>query len=153
MRSLRTLRAPMLLMARSHASSSILSVSCPPLTVPRAKLMISSSPNRPSFRISRKFDHRLHVRSAALFDRPRNRKVAKEFSSRGMVMVSASAEEWKARLGIWIHSFSMDREVPKRFSKSAIDSSVRTGHLLEDMVGKEGKSGFGIQSFVPRVSF
>ena len=61
-----------------------------------------------------------------------------------MVIVSASAEEWKARLGIWIQYFSMDREVPKRFSKSAIDSSVRTGHLLEYRVGKESKSGSGI---------
>ena len=61
-----------------------------------------------------------------------------------MVIVWASAEEWRARLGIWIYSFSMDREVPKRFSKSAIDSSVRTGHLLEYMMGKESKASLAL---------
>lgn len=50
-------------------------------------------------------------------------------------MVPASAEEWRARLGIWIQCCFMDREVLKRFSKAAIDSSVRMADLLEDMVG------------------
>ena len=104
MRSLRTLPAPIVLMARSQSSSSTtLLVSCPPLTVPRAKPMISASPNEPSFRVSTKLEYRLQdVRSAARFNRPGNRKVAKELSSRGMMIVAASAEEWKARLGVWI---------------------------------------------------
>ena len=92
-------------------------------------------------------------RSAARFDRPRNLKVAKELSSRGIVIVSASAEEWRARLGIWMQFSSMDREVPKHFSKAAIDSSVRTADLFEDMVGQERKSGFGIWSCARRVFF
>ena len=52
-----------------------------------------------------------------------------------MVIVPAPAEEWRARLGIWIQCSFMDREVLKRFSEAAVDSSVRTADLLEDMVG------------------
>ena len=35
----------------------------------------------------------------------------------------------------------------------AMDSSVRTGYLLEDILGKERKSGFGIWLFDLTVSF
>ena len=47
----------------------------------------------------------------------------------------------------------MEREVWKRFSEAAVDSSVRTADLLEDIVGSERKSGFGTWLFARRVSF